>query len=130
MSKDYEIVHLDDLTTEDIVDEVSQTPQIEPIEPTISLPTAEAENVEYDIVVPGGGVETYQMSGPESVEPKPDAMLLAKRRLAQLKMVNMMLKRQKRLAMLEQHREAKERKSVGRRKLQKASRAANRKKKK
>lgn len=118
MSKDYEIVHLDepDVTT--------------PVEPSISLPTVEADNVEYDIVVPGGGIETYQMSGPESIQPKPDAMLLARRRLAQLKMVTKMLKRQKRLAMLEQHREAKERKSIGRRKLQKASRAANRKKKK
>lgn len=91
-----------------------------PTPPIVSV----ADNVEYDLKMPGGGTETIQAG---NLEGMPDPELLARRRLMQLKMVTTLLGRQKRRAKLDEAKPNRVKKSRKKRDAQKASRKKNRK---
>lgn len=92
-------------------------------DPCMHTPTYGAENVEYDLKMPGGGTETIPAG---QLEGTPDVELLARRRLMQLKMVTTLLKRQKRRAKLDEAKPNRIEKGRKKRDAQKASRKKNR----
>ncbi len=89
--------------------------------PQPTLPGAPA--VEYDIVMPGGGVETVKAGELEGV---PDTYLKAKRHLEKLKMLKVLMKRQRHRVKLEEAKSNRVAKSRKKRDQQKASRKKNR----
>ncbi len=85
--------------------------------------SAASGDVEYEILVPGGGKETVSAHGGDVV---PDAMLLARKRLMQLKMLRAMIKKSKRDKKNKEAAVGRRKKSRTKRDAQKASRKKNR----
>jgi hypothetical protein len=100
-------------------------PGDEPLYPQPALPGApvDPEGVEYDIVMPGGGVETVKAG---QLEGTPDTYLKAQLHLQKLKMLKVLMKRQRRRLKLEEAKPNRVEKSRKKRDAQKASRKKNR----
>jgi hypothetical protein len=112
-------INLSDILAASKAAGVDETPTI-PVVPTF-IPTA--NEVEYDILAPGGGKETVSAKGGDMVA---DVELLARKRLMQLKMVRMLLKKQKRDRKNAEARTGRNKKRDAKRAQQKASRKKNR----